>query len=95
MDRVGAAIRKIQAGKVAEGLEALSALADQPEHELEALGHRAWIYRTLGQYPEAISDYKRLARMDPENMEVAGLLAETHLVNARWRRHCWRCAGTR
>ncbi|MDK2972938.1 MAG: hypothetical protein PWP23_2693 [Candidatus Sumerlaeota bacterium] len=42
----------------------------------EALGHRAWLRRTLGKFADALADYEELLRIQSGNEEAAVLRAE-------------------
>jgi len=80
MDQLETALKTIRAGKWEEGLKALTALTGDPRQGPVALGHRAWLLRSMGRHEEAIADYERLVAESPENLDVLALLAETRLL---------------
>lgn len=77
---IARALALASSGDVAAALDALaSALADPSARSL-ALGHRAWILRSLGRYEEALRDYDALLADDPSNLPAAAFAAETRLL---------------
>ena len=46
------------------------------ESAREALGHRAWLYSSLGKYENAVKDYQNLLAFDPDNEEARAYLAK-------------------
>lgn len=71
------ALAIIHAGRFEEGLAALAGLTRDPAARLEALGHRAWLYRSLGRLTESLSDYDALTRENPADLHGAAMRADT------------------
>jgi predicted O-methyltransferase YrrM len=74
------AIRRIRRGDTDGGLTALTVLVGHPESAPVALGHRAWLHRSMGRFPEAIKDYRDLLDRKPSDHHARALLAETLLM---------------
>ncbi len=56
-------------------------LKKNPGKELNVLGHRAWLFRIMQNYEDAIKDYKLLLEIDPGNIEAIYLMAETFIFS--------------
>lgn len=75
------ALSAIRAGNNEEGLAILTELARRPESRREALGHRAWLYRSTQRFDEAIQDLDALLRENPSDLYAAAIRAETLLLS--------------
>jgi len=65
------ALRLVNEGKYSEALIILDSLVNS-ENDKNARGHRAWLYRHLGKYQEALADYEKLEN----NLDARALAAE-------------------
>jgi hypothetical protein len=82
MTTIHEAIDTIRAGRFEEGLARLTELAAATDGatRLEALGHRAWLLRSLGRLEEALRDYDALCAENPADLHAAATRAETMLL---------------
>ena len=77
MSKLESALKLVRAGRHEDALEAFEALLQEPSsRKLEVLGHRAWLYRSMGRFEEASWDYEVLVRENAEDTEAAAYLAE-------------------
>src|SRR5689334_4235746 len=67
-------------GDVPAAIDALRPALDDGASRPLALGHRAWLFRSLGRYEEALRDYDAIFAEDPANIAVAVAAAETRLL---------------
>lgn len=67
--------------------DAIAIYSDLVEHDvkmrLPALGNRAWLYRGMFRYEDALQDYDRLVESDAKNLEAKTRRAETLLLCGR------------
>ena len=78
------ALHLCRQGHYHEALDAFSTLIEQSQNRLPALGHRAWLYRTLGRYEDALGDYQQLLTLTPEDLTAAGLHAQTLMLAGQY-----------
>jgi hypothetical protein len=69
------AIKTIRGGQLNEGLVKLDALISLNQ-DPEALGHRAWLLRSMNRYQDAVSDYQAITRMNPDEMDLCALMSD-------------------
>ncbi len=68
------ALELIRAGKYGPALEKLAGLIDGGSVDAdEALGHRAFLFLSVGRYEDALADYDKLIQKRPDDLEVAAL----------------------
>jgi predicted O-methyltransferase YrrM len=83
LDNLIIAIEMIRNGRALEALPILDRLTEDSHRRGEALGHRAWLLRSLGRFEDAIRDYDSLLEIDPDNFDARALKAETLLLIGR------------
>src|SRR5438067_7359713 len=66
---------------VRSAIDMLGTIVDDPAMRHDALGNRAWLYRSIGDYESARRDYDVLAAEFPEDEDIAVLTAELDLMN--------------
>lgn len=71
------------AGDAHGAIEILTRIIHDPNLRHNALGHRAWYYRGLGDLENARRDYESIALEFPQDQDVPVLLAELDLVEGR------------
>lgn len=64
------AIESAQGGYFTEALEIYGQLVSEGKVHVDALGHRAWLLKSLGRYEEALADYETLTTLSPQNRPV-------------------------
>ncbi len=80
MPRFEDALSTIRSGKYDEGIILLTELIQDKATRIEALGHRAWLFRSLGRLNEALCDYDTLVAENPCDLYGATIRAETLLL---------------
>lgn len=73
----------IQSGEHQAALEGLAELIARHETRREALGHRAWLLRSLGKFDDSLRDYEALVADDPNHIEARARKAETLALAGR------------
>ena len=77
------ALTTIRQGQYERGIAILTELVERETSRIEALGHRAWLYRSLGRLGKALEDYDRLIAENPNDLDGAAIRAETLLLLER------------
>lgn len=77
MQTLTLALDTIRAGNYEAGLAMLTELTREPATRGEALGHRAWLLRSLGRLDEALQDYDALMGENTGDLHGAAMRADT------------------
>ena len=80
MDKLEKVKTLILSGKYNDALKYFELLIRDPECGLNALGHRAYLYRSIGRFEEAINDYEEIVKKNPADLDALALLADTRLL---------------
>ena len=83
MDQLELIIEKVRAGLYGEALREYAAIERDPRYRLDVLGHRAWLYRSMGRLDESLADYDTLVAEAPEHLVARANRADTLLVAGR------------
>ncbi len=75
MKELESALESIRSGSYHDALRQLESLCNDGALGRQALGHRAWLYLTMGEPQRALQDYRMLQNMDPASQEVKALTA--------------------
>lgn len=70
-------------GDTTQALHYLAQAIEHTDSRAEALGHRAWVLRSLGKLDDALADYRTLLAETPRNVEVRARIAETLALMGR------------